>query len=156
MWGSGGGGGREPFLSQTEGRCRQTLPGTGSPIFCVLVFRNVACHIGEAPWRRISSPCCLYPSFTLNFHDNHLICLFGVFRSLYLHSFTERKKMFWGMFLLSAVNPQKWGEWSECRVSLSPGRVVLTLQHAAAAFQLLKENWETQKSKRVTSASEVN
>lgn len=51
---------------------------------------------------------------------------------------------------LSAVNPQKG------RVSLSPGRAVLTLQHAVTALQLLKENWKAQKSKRVTSSSEIN
>lgn len=54
---------------------------------------------------------------------------------------------------LSAVNPQKWGE---CRMSLSPGRAVLTLWHAVSALQLLKKNWEAQKSERVTSASEIN
>lgn len=76
MWRSGGGR-TELCLSQREGRCRKPFLVQEAPFSVPVVSWTVAYHTGEAPWRRDSSPCCLYPSFTLNFHGNDFTCLLG-------------------------------------------------------------------------------
>lgn len=161
MWGSGGGG-PEQLLSQMGWGCGKTLPGAGSPIFhvcgpqeCGLPCWRAA--LGEAPWGRVPSPCHLRHSVALDFHSLYFISFFWGFHN-HLLSFIEEEEMIGERFLpLNAVKPPWWGE---CRVLLSLGRAVLTLQHAGAALQILKENWinsgKHKNPKGFTSASETN
>lgn len=128
-------------------------PWCREPHFLCLWSLGVGVAMLEScSWRRpmekglqpmLSAPLC-HPEFPW---PSLYLCLLGVFMSICLLSFIEWEKMFGGRFLpLNAGNPQ-W--WSKLGVSPNPGRAVLTLQHAGAALQLLKENWEAQKSKRV-------
>lgn len=115
MWGSGEGG-TELCLSQTEGRCRQTLPGAGSPIFCVCGLQDCGLLYWRSPhaWRRVSSPCCLYPSFTLNFHHNHFISvIWGLQKRLPSRLYWMEENVLRD-FPLSAVNLQKSGMSAGC------------------------------------------